>query len=148
MLGQLDAVKAFIAAAPGIQKTRGPHGITLMDHARNGGSSEVAKFLESIGDADPRYPAEPMAEGDPDALIGAYAFGKGATERLIVSRNQRGVLVIKREGAVDRNLFHHGARVFNPAGAEAVRIRFEPSTGSPTALVVVDGDVTVRAARV
>ena len=35
-----------------------------------------------------------------------------------------------------------------PVTAEAVRIRFEPSTGSPTALVVVDGDVTVRAARV
>ena len=29
MMGQLDAVKAFIAARPGIQKTLGPHGITV-----------------------------------------------------------------------------------------------------------------------
>src|SRR5688572_20533747 len=37
MMGQLDTVKAFVAARPGIQKTLGPHGITLMSHARAGG---------------------------------------------------------------------------------------------------------------
>ena len=37
--------------------------------------------------------------------------------------------MIKREGMADRPLWHHGGRVFNPAGAEAVRIRFEPATG-------------------
>jgi len=147
MLGQLETVKAFIAAAPGIQRTRGPHGISLMDHAKAGESAEVVKFLESVGDAQPRYPSETLADGDPDALLGTYAFGSGRTDRLIVSRNARGVLVIKREGEVERNLFHHGGRVFNPSGAEAVRIRFEPATGSPAALVVVDGDVTVRAKR-
>src|SRR5262245_44070705 len=70
MVGQLDAVKAFIAASPGIQRTRGPHGITLLDHARNGKSVEVVKYLESLGDADPQYPNEALADGD--ALIGAY----------------------------------------------------------------------------
>src|SRR4029453_1449560 len=37
MMGQLDVVKAFIAARPGIQRTNGPHGITLMSHAKAGG---------------------------------------------------------------------------------------------------------------
>ena len=37
MLGQLDTVKAFILASPGVQKTRGPHGLTLLSHARAGG---------------------------------------------------------------------------------------------------------------
>src|SRR5687768_16646732 len=32
MIGELDVVKAFIAASPGIQRTRGPHGITLLAH--------------------------------------------------------------------------------------------------------------------
>jgi len=36
MLGQLETVKAFIAASPGIQKTRGPHGLPLLDHAKAG----------------------------------------------------------------------------------------------------------------
>src|SRR5882762_4889020 len=35
MLGQLDVVKAFVAAAPGVQRIRGPHSITLLAHAKN-----------------------------------------------------------------------------------------------------------------
>ena len=47
MMGQLDAVKAFVAARPGIQKTLGPHGITLMSHARAGGAdaAPVVQYL-------------------------------------------------------------------------------------------------------
>jgi hypothetical protein len=147
MLGQLDAVKAFVAALPGIQKTRGPHGITLLDHARNGKSDEVVKYLESIGDADPRYPGEPLSDEEVAGLTGIYTFGSGPTQRLVVSRNTRGVLVVKREGEPDRNLFHHGGRVFNPAGAEAVRIRFEPIRGQATTLAVIDGPLRVEAKR-
>lgn len=146
MLGQLDAVKAFVAAAPGIQTTRGPHGISLMNHAKAGQSSEVVKYLESLGDANPTYPNAPMPEGDPDALLGFYTFGRGPTDRLEVALNSRGV-VVKREGVGQNNLFHHGGRVFNPSGAEAVRIRFEPEKGTATTLVVVDGATTLRAVR-
>jgi hypothetical protein len=146
MLGQLDVVRAFVIATPGAQKTRGPHGITLLAHARAGGNAEMIKYLESLGDADTRYPNEPL-EGGPAALFGTYAFGGGATERLTVAANTRGDLVIKREGDVERNLFHHGGRVFNPSGAEAVRIRFEPATGPATAVVVTDGEVAVKGSR-
>ncbi len=54
MMGQLDAVKAFIAARPGIQKTLGPHGITLMSHAKAGGpdAAAVVQYLAALGDAD------------------------------------------------------------------------------------------------
>lgn len=148
MLGQLEVVKAFVAASPGIQRTRGPHGITLLDHARAGEATEVVKYLETLGDAGQGYPAEPMGPGDPESLLGTYTFGAGTTERLVVSRNARGVLVMKREGQPDRNLFHHGGRVFNPAGAEAVRIRFEPATGAAASVVVADGQTTVQARRV
>jgi hypothetical protein len=147
MLGQLDTVKAFIAASPGIQRTRGPHGIPLLDHAKAGESVEVVKYLESLGDAEPRYPNEAMSDEDVAGLLGTYAYGPGATERLIVSRNSRGRLVVKREGGSDQNLFHHGGRVFNPPGAEAVRIRFEPATGRATTLSVIDGPLRIDAKR-
>jgi hypothetical protein len=147
MLGQLEVVKAFVAAAPGIQKTRGPHGINLLDHARAGKSTEVITYLESVGDADPRYPNEALSEADVDGLLGEYRFGGGPTEQLIVSRNNRGMLVVKRQGEPERNLFHHGNRVFNPPGAEAVRIRFEPAAGRATTLVVIDGPRRVEARR-
>jgi hypothetical protein len=147
MLGQLDTVKAFIAAAPGIQKTRGPHGIPLLDHARAGEAEAVVKYLETLGDAEPRYPGESLGEEEIEALLGTYSFGAGPTERMVVSRNNRGALVIKREGEPDRNLFHHGSRVFNPPGAEAVRIRFEPANGRATSVTVIDGPVQVRSTR-
>ena len=39
MLGQLDVVKAFIAAHPGAQRIPGPHSISLLTHAKNGNRS-------------------------------------------------------------------------------------------------------------
>jgi hypothetical protein len=150
MLGQLEVVKSFVAAAPGIQRTRGPHGITLLAHASagGGGSAEVVKYLESLGDADRGYTNLELADSERAALVGAYTFGSGPTERLTVSETPRGGLTIKREGAAfDRGLSHHGSRVFNPMGAEAVVIRFEPASGRASTLVVEDGDLVVHANR-
>src|SRR5205823_14164123 len=47
MLGQLDIVKTFMAASPGLQRLRGPHGLTMMVHARMGGApaAAVMKYL-------------------------------------------------------------------------------------------------------
>ncbi len=147
MLGQLDAVKAFVTLSPGIQRTRGPHGISLLAHARAGESVEVVTYLDALGDADPRYPNEPIAEDDVKGLLGTYIFGPGATHQLVVSRNSRRGLVVKRAGESEQILFHHGGRLFNPPGGEAVRIRFEPAVGRATVLTVVDGGVALRATR-
>jgi hypothetical protein len=51
MLGRLDIVKAMLAAYPGLLQSKGPHGITLMTHAKKGGapSEPVVAFLESQG---------------------------------------------------------------------------------------------------
>jgi hypothetical protein len=141
MTGQLPIVKGWIEAMPGIQRTRGPHGITLLAHARAGGaaSANVLKYLESLGDADPRYTDQPLTDAELTAIAGDYAFGAGPTERLKVARNTRGVLTIARTGGVERNLFHQGGLAFIPAGAEAVRIRFEVANGKATSLTVEDG---------
>src|SRR5688572_12828933 len=53
MLGHLDVVKAMIAAQPGLQRVRGPHGIPLQAHASAGGptAAPVVAYLESLGGA-------------------------------------------------------------------------------------------------
>ena len=147
MLGHLDTVKAFILASSGIQKTRGPHGLTLLSHARAGGPGavEVVKYLESVGDADVKYTNEPLAEADRAAIVGVYTFGPGASDRLSVTVGERGPS-IQREGASARNLFHLGGRVFHPPGADAVRIRFAPGERAAT-VTVEDGPVIVKALR-
>src|SRR5260221_8075114 len=47
MMGQLDVVKAFIAARPGVQRNLGPHGLTFMWHATQVGpdAATVGQYL-------------------------------------------------------------------------------------------------------
>ena len=147
MLGQLDVVRAAVAASPGIQKIRGPHGITLLAHARAGGdeSRPVAQYLESLGDADLRPETKPLSDTERAAVVGRYRFGSGAADllRVEVDKDQ---LKVRRGDGVPRNLFHLGERAFYPSGAEAVRIRF--SAESPARAVEVwDPDLLLTAAR-
>ena len=147
MLGQLDVVKEFVVASPGIQKTRGPHGINLMSHAKAGGAAaaDVVKYLESVGGADARYTNEPLPEDEAAAIVGTYVFGTDPTERFTVSMGKQ-ALEIQRQGAATRGLLHQGARVFHPVGAPAVRLRFASGARAAT-MTIEDGPVVVTASR-
>jgi hypothetical protein len=148
MLGQLDVVKAFVTASPGIQRTLGPHGINLMAHARAGGpgAAEVVKYLESIGGADRRLPTEPLSAGDRDAVVGEYAVGAGPRDYFAVDvRSEQ--LGIERPGQTRRNLMHTGSLIFFPAGVPSVRIAFARSGASVSQLTVADPEVFLTARR-
>lgn len=149
MLGQLAIVQQWIETVPGIQRNRGPHGITLLTHAKHGGAPAVAvvSYLERLGDADPQYPNEPISDADSAAISGTYRFGDAEDDVLVVARKGNDPLGVQRPGNFERPIFHHGGLVFNPMGAEAVRIRFELANGRAAALIVQDGPVTVRAPR-
>ena len=86
MMGQLDVVKAFIAARPGIQRTPGPHGLTLMWHARQGGpdAAAVVQYLTAVGDADVQPTTMPLAAADRDAIVGKYTYGSGARDSFTI----------------------------------------------------------------
>src|SRR5438045_7899682 len=75
MLGQLDVVKAFVAAQPGVQRIPGPHSIPLLAHAKAGREAAVPvlRYLESLGDAD-APPAAPLAADQLASLTGTYVF--------------------------------------------------------------------------
>lgn len=51
MLGRLDIVRAMLAAWPTLIQGKGPHGISLLRHARAGkkASVEVAEYLAALG---------------------------------------------------------------------------------------------------
>ena len=145
MLGYLDVVKAFIAAQPGVQRIPGPHSISLLAHAKAGGEAAgaVRRYLESLGDAD-APPTIPLTDAEMIALAGTYAFGSEAADRIeiTVSRSQ---LVFTRPGMMGRPLFHVGEFAFHPAGASAVRIRFQRPE---MVLTVHDPDLVLTARRV
>jgi hypothetical protein len=50
MLGKLEIVQAAIGAFPGAVRVAGPHGITLLAHAKAGGpdAAPVAAYLEQL----------------------------------------------------------------------------------------------------
>ena len=150
MLGRVDAVTAMVVALPGVQRTRGPHGITLLAHAKAGGAqaAEVVSYLERLGDADPRYPNLPLSEAEQTALTGDYAVENGTMQRLRIGKNARGDFAVSAPDVmIDRALFHQGGLVFNPAGAEAVKIKFQREGERVVSLTVEDGDTTMTARR-
>lgn len=146
MLGQLEVVKAFVAAQPGIQRTAGPHSISLLAHAKAGGegAKPVYEFLESLGDAD-RTPEAPLSDRDRNAILGTYKFGAGPTQQVDITV-ERGYVTWTRKGTMGRWIFHLGDRVFYPCGAAAARIRFSDENGA-TIMTVSDPDVVLVARR-
>jgi hypothetical protein len=149
MMGQLDVVKAFVAARPGIQKTHGPHGITLMAHARAGGAdaAPVVEAQKGVGDADVPTATQPLAPADRDALVGRYVYGAGPRDYFIVDV-QRDIPGIDRpSGPSRRGLLHTGNLVFFPVGVPAVKITFMREGGRVTQLTIADPDIVLTARR-
>lgn len=148
MLGQLPVVRAFVESSPGIQKTPGPHAITLLAHARAGGpgAAEVLKYLETVGGADVRPTLVPLTPAERDAVVGRYAFGAGPRDHFTVDvRND--MLGMERPGA-PRGLIHHtGGLVFFPSGVPTVRIAFVGDGGKVTRLTVADPEVVLTATK-
>jgi hypothetical protein len=158
MLGQLEAVKALLAAEPGTQRIRGPHSISLLAHARMGGEAArpVFDFLQSLGDADADSPV-PLREDESAALVGTYMFGVGVTQQVdltadleMYAKNRMYTyppqLNWTRKGTMTRPLFHLGNRTFYPAGAASVRIRFTDGVDG-VLMNLRDGELVLSALR-
>jgi len=156
MMGQLDTVKAFIAARPGIQKTNGPHGITLMSHARAGGAdaAAVVQYLASLGDADTPYPSQPLEPADRDALVGKYVYGPGPRDFFIIDappdmfdRTRLSLGIDRPNSPARRGLGHIGNLVFFPTGVPNAKIAFARENGKVTQLTLADPNVMLTAKR-
>jgi hypothetical protein len=147
MFGQLDVVKSFVAAQPGIQRIPGQHSIPLLAHAKAGGTgaAPVFQYLESLGDAGaPTTP--PISDEEKAALAGTYIFGPGPNDRIDITVD-KGALMFLRKGAIARGLTHVGDHAFHPMGAAAVRIRFTAAGPRAMTLTVHDPDLIVTARR-
>ena len=134
MLGNLQAVRDFIEATPGIQGHFGPHGINLRQHAQAGRerATAVLAYLDEIGGADPRYTDLPLEIGR-EAILGSYRFGGTAEDVFELLVGSRDNLMMQRGTGTPRSLFHQGNHVFHPAGAPSAKVRFH-----------LEGDVVTR----
>jgi hypothetical protein len=147
MLGQLDVVKAFIAASPGIESTPGPHGITLLRHAMAGGerAKAVTDYLKTLPGADAKPDSKLLTPGEMDRLTGEYVYGPAADERLTISVANN-TLWLARGTGTRRGLTHVGDLSFFPVGAPRARVRFR-ETATALVLSVHDPDLILEARR-
>lgn len=151
MLGQVDVVRAFCTANPGIQRIVGPHGtFTLMRHARGGRDNAklVVEYLEELGDADIAQPKIDMTEADATPYTGIYSPDGAPDVRFVVAYNERQTSpTFAVDEGTPRALFSQGNHVFNPGGAPDVVFTFNLDTDTPT-ISIRDGDLEIVATKV
>ena len=140
MLGELTVVRAMIGAQPGIQRTAGPHSLTLMHHARSGGeeAQAVVEYLESVGDADLSPQPMVLTESDKAQLLGTYLVAESDAPITIETHEQRGGLWLRYgDGSVRQLYVTNVENTFHPAGAATVHVKFDRnSNGSASRLLI------------
>jgi len=150
MLGMIDVVKAYVNASSGIQRLKGPHGLTLMHHARQGGqqAEAVVAYLEQVGDADVRTASVALSDEEKQQYIGQFGIDGESTETLEVIVAKNSSLSIKKgKSGIARTIYYLGDHEFHPVGAEAVRIRFAMENGACSGLSILDGPQVFSAHR-
>ncbi len=147
MLGMTDVVRAFVSARPGVQRQLGPHGFTLLAHARAGGAhaKDTVEYLHSLGDADqPPATITPSPE-DRDRCLGEYTLSPDVHDRFSVKLNQKSVMVFAKTGETDRVLHATARDRYFPAGVPTTSFVFAPEAGT---LTITAGVLEVVAKRV
>lgn len=148
MLGNVDAVRAIVTARPGIERLRGPHGLTLMHHARQGGDEAQAtvEYLATLAGADLAYVNAPLPDDLRDAIVGSYSSPALGERRIAVALHGRTQQLRMRLGdGPERVLVHTGDLAFHPAGAESVIVRFAPDgSGGPSLSIGGVQPITAR----
>jgi hypothetical protein len=160
MMGMLKSVQEIIETVPGIQTHNGPHGITLLQHAKNrledknisstdaANVKKVITYLESLGNADIKPKSLELSEEEKKKYIGEYRFGDGEGEFFVVDLHRLGFMQIARKGSGGRKLSKIEEHTFSPAGAASVRIIFKMNNDKAISLSVHEPEPLVLATRI
>lgn len=150
MLGQVDVVRATCENNPGIQRTLGPHGITLLQHARHGGddAKSVVAYLEALGDADNGQRNDPLEDEQARSYTGSYVPAAAPDVAFHVKFNERrrGV-TFQRDAQQFRFLLYQGNDTFSPGGAPSVKIIFNLRHEDGATVTIRDGGLELVAVR-
>jgi len=160
MLGMLRSVQEIIETVPGIQTHTGPHGITLLQHAKNrlgdknisaadsANVNKVISYLQGLGNADMKPKNLEITEEDKKKYLGEYRFGDGETELFVVDVHRLGFLQVGRKGLSGRKLNKVDNHTFSPAGAASVKIIFKMKDDKAISLSIHEPEPLVNAVRI
>lgn len=144
MLGMTEVVKGILAAQPGLAKTRGPHGISLMAHAMAGENEAMIAYLKGIKEAGDTV-MTPVTPEEMKLYAGAYVREAGAGKVIVTPG--KSWMTIKAEGGDECRLTSTGDHTFHPAGAPNVRVVFSVQGNAATRVEVVEAEWMVSAMR-
>jgi hypothetical protein len=160
MMGMLKSVQEIIETVPGIQSHTGPHGITLLQHAKNrledktisesdkANVNKVISYLEGLGNADVKPKNLEVTDEEKKKYLGEYRFGDGEGELFVVDLHSRGFLQVGRKGYSPRKLNKVDDNTFSPAGAASVMIIFILKDDKAVSLSVHEPEPLVTALKV
>lgn len=133
MLGEYETVKAMIDAYPGVQKNAGPHGISLLQHAKTAlevdgvdksKAQKLVSYLTALGDANGKEYL-PLEESEKAKYLGDYKYGEGKDEGFTIKLNLRKMLSLGNIGKSGGGLLRIGPNEFTYQGAPSVTIKFQ-----------------------
>ena len=155
MLGFYEIIKAMIELSPGVQHIAGPHGISLLQHVKNGidtktesiEAQKLITYLETIGDADsPKYLT--LEETDKQKYLGDYKYGDKEQEGFSIKLNMKKLITLGKLGKNGGALYKIGANRFTYNGAPSVVITFLVEKDKVISLTIKEPDLTLTAKKV
>lgn len=160
MLGAYGVVKSAIEFRPGIQKTMGPHGISLLQHAKVGDRMQdmmsskerdnlkrLVDYLESLGDAGGETYLDISPE-EQEKYLGDYKYGDDPEDGFSIQLNMRKMLALGPIGGFGGALYRIGEQKFTYNGAPSVVITFEVEEDTVRSLTVHDPELTITAQKI
>jgi hypothetical protein len=156
MLGEFETVKTMIASYPGIQRNSGPHGISLLQHARTGLQTEgvnkskaqqLIDYLQSLGDADGKRYLD-MEETEKAKYLGDYKYGEGKDSGFTIKLNMRKLISLGKLGKSGGALLRTGANEFTYQGAPSVTIKFLVQNGKVISLTLNEPGLILTATKI
>jgi hypothetical protein len=160
MMGMLKSVQEIIETVPGIQTHPGPHGITLLQHAKNrlenktisetdkANVDKVISYLEGLGNADMKPKSLELTDEEKKKYLGEYRFGDGEAELFVVDVHRLGFLQVARKGSSPRKLNKIDSTIFLPAGAASVKIIFKLIDDKAVSFSIHEPEPLVTATRI
>jgi hypothetical protein len=152
MLGEYETVKSMIESMPGLQRVSGPHGISLLQHAKNGDSKSAKSirlidYLTALGDADsPAY--QKLEEAEKQKYAADYKYGEGEFDGFSVKVNSQKRLLFGKLGKFGGSLLKTGDHTFTYNGAPSVEITFQWEADKIVSLTVKEPELSLVAKRV
>jgi hypothetical protein len=159
MLGHHDVVKSMIESQPGIQTISGPHGISLLQHAKNGfdtadtpeqknNSTKLISYLESLDNADVTEKYLGMEETEKSKYLGDYIYGSGPTEGFSIKLNMKKMISLGKLGKQGGALLRRKENVFTYQGSPSVTISFGFEGDKVVSLTVTEPGLKLTAKKV